>query len=352
MVLVDCQECGGKVSTKAKSCPHCGAPVECPKPTQELKAQEVEALTSLRATTSTLNPPAESVKEKPASPDPVDDFGLSLTNPVPSSSIGASYAYLELLATPDKQRIHYERLGPKLKEEGVYIDHYSISDSKGQYICDIFINAYAGHDTEMAPQGLEYFRPLKGMFDRPENQKLKTELLTASSKQADSGKTNFGDSSGPTTIKNQDGISGKPGRRRPIEIGAQSVYLACKAIHGHLKPYFDDGWVCGNAVCLADGWRNEYNLTKRDQSIKLEFDLRPSLVAIASDPAGSIPFVVSSMSLAKPQGMEKIKENLILQGDRDALADQSFFARYLLKPIAHIVFFGVIIWFVYECSGN
>ena len=33
MALVKCKECRKKVSTKAQSCPHCGAPVEAPKKT-------------------------------------------------------------------------------------------------------------------------------------------------------------------------------------------------------------------------------------------------------------------------------------------------------------------------------
>jgi predicted amidophosphoribosyltransferase len=30
MSLIDCKECGRKVSTKADKCPHCGSPIENP----------------------------------------------------------------------------------------------------------------------------------------------------------------------------------------------------------------------------------------------------------------------------------------------------------------------------------
>jgi hypothetical protein len=308
---------------------------------------EIKTPPPLPAPTSTSTPPTVPVKKEPASPDHVDDFGLSLANPIPSSSINASYAYLQLLATPDKQRIRYERLGPRKNGDGVLIDHYSISNSQGHYICDIYINSYAGHDTEMAPQGLEYFRPLKGMFDRPENQKLKESLTDLRNQEREERRKETQSGDLPTTHKNQEEISGKPGRRRPIEIDAQSIYLVCKAIHGHLKPYLDDGWVCGDAVCLADDWRNEYNLTKGDQRIKLEFDLRPSLRAIhAPNLAGfseRLTFVYESMSLTQPQ-MDKMKERFILRRDRDALADQSFSTS---AQIGCLILFGVPIYLIY-----
>ena len=36
MALVECKECGGKVSDKAAACPHCGSPVR-----QSLSGQEM-----------------------------------------------------------------------------------------------------------------------------------------------------------------------------------------------------------------------------------------------------------------------------------------------------------------------
>jgi hypothetical protein len=311
MALVDCKECGEKVSTKASSCPHCGLPSEF-------------------FNASPLQVPQNVREQNRAEKSVVDDFGLSILNPVPCSSVGASYDYLESLITPDNQHIKHERLGPRLNKNQEYIDLYEISDSSGQFICEVFINAYAGYDTQKTPQGLK----IEGK---------------------DSEKTNPQVSSKTIARKQHKVNLDKKRRPRPIEITETSTYFACKAIHGHLKPFLDDGWVCGNAVSLVDGWRNEYNLTKGSDSKKIEFDLRPSLMGISSDPYGGMAFTIGSMTLVRPQGMQKLRDNRINLGDRDAIADQSAYERYLLPIIGHIVVFGGIggfIWFVYKCSGG
>ena len=108
---------------------------------------------------------------------PKDNFGLSPKNPIPASSIPASYSYLQFLADENQQRVQHKRLGSiEIEDSNNPIDKYEIVSKAGAFLFYIYINPYAGHDTERAPEGLTYFRPLKGFMDSKEGQKLAKKL--------------------------------------------------------------------------------------------------------------------------------------------------------------------------------
>ncbi|MDC0277180.1 DUF4339 domain-containing protein [bacterium] len=106
-----------------------------------------------------------------------DDFGLSPQNPIPASSIPAAYSYLGFLADKDLRRVKYKRLG-QIESKGTKrpVDEYKIISASGEFLFHIYINAYAGHDAEKAPQGLKYFRPLRDSIDTDEGRELRKKL--------------------------------------------------------------------------------------------------------------------------------------------------------------------------------
>jgi hypothetical protein len=72
-----------------------------------------------------------------------------------------------------------------------------------------------------------------------------------------------------------------------IEIDEANANRAMLKIYEHLKPYLDDGWKGGHAFALVDGWKNVYNLSRGDDTLTLEFDLKKTLPRMPR-PAGSI----------------------------------------------------------------
>jgi len=64
---------------------------------------------------------------------------------------------LDFLATPDLQRITYKRVASFDSTATTHpVDGYDLFDKDGRFIYRVFINAYAGKDTERAPEGLQY----------------------------------------------------------------------------------------------------------------------------------------------------------------------------------------------------
>jgi|SRR5882672_655689 len=82
-------------------------------------------------------------------------FGLCKTNPVPTSGIDGSEAYLGRLRTTDRQRrLEYRRLGSTTAPDVTSgaIDIYSVSID-GKRLTDIYICPYHKRNSDRAPEG-------------------------------------------------------------------------------------------------------------------------------------------------------------------------------------------------------
>lgn len=88
-------------------------------------------------------------------PEGYGEFGLEITNPIPTSSIPDSYFYLNRLKTQNGSDITYDRIGsmsaPNIKHT---IDAYRIS-AKGQEIATIYICPYNKKTSAKAPKGFK-----------------------------------------------------------------------------------------------------------------------------------------------------------------------------------------------------
>lgn len=86
-------------------------------------------------------------------PEGYGEYGLELTNPIPTSSIPDSYFYLDRLKTKDGSKITFERIGsmnaPNIKHT---IDAYKIF-SEGKKIATIYICPYNSKTSSKAPKG-------------------------------------------------------------------------------------------------------------------------------------------------------------------------------------------------------
>lgn len=98
-------------------------------------------------------------------PGGVGEFGLEASNPIPVQGIAMIKVYLGFVATPDYQRIKFERVHSieDAKMPGL-TDEYDIFDQSGKLLTKLYVNAYAKGTSERAPQGFIYFRPFKGMI--------------------------------------------------------------------------------------------------------------------------------------------------------------------------------------------
>jgi len=134
---------------------------------------------------------------------------------------------------------------------------------------------------------------------------------------------------------------------KAIIINENSEYDACRVINEHLQEYKKNGWKLGDATCLAEGRYNIYKVSKGDQEIELKFDMQNMLGRL------SIKFSLWSMSLTSPIGFDGIKELAIQQGDADALASRSFYAKFLApiveRVLALAVLFGLF-WLLAQCG--
>lgn len=85
----------------------------------------------------------------------IGEFGLELTNPIPTSSIPESYLYLTRLRTMDGSGITFKRIGsmsaPNINDP---IDAYKIY-SNGIEITTIYICGYYFKTSNKAPKGFK-----------------------------------------------------------------------------------------------------------------------------------------------------------------------------------------------------
>lgn len=97
-------------------------------------------------------------------------FGLTPDNPIYTKGPLGSENYLKLLATPNKLRIQYSRVGIVEHEKfPMPVDEYKISDSEGFQIYSIYLYMYSAKQSEIAPQGLLYLPISKILTEQSEN---------------------------------------------------------------------------------------------------------------------------------------------------------------------------------------
>ena len=88
-------------------------------------------------------------------PEGYGEFGLEITNPIPTASIPDSYFYLDRLRTLSGEKITYDRIGgmkaPNIKHT---VDGYSIS-ANGKQIAIIYICAYNKKTSSKAPKSFK-----------------------------------------------------------------------------------------------------------------------------------------------------------------------------------------------------
>ena len=88
-------------------------------------------------------------------PEGYGEFGLEITNPIPTSSIPQSYLYLNRLRTINNLTVTYNRIGP-MQAENIksIIDGYSIF-ANGKQIATLYICPYNKKTSTKAPKGFK-----------------------------------------------------------------------------------------------------------------------------------------------------------------------------------------------------
>jgi hypothetical protein len=91
-------------------------------------------------------------------PEGIGEFGLDVTNPIPTSTLYGSNAYLGLLRTLDGVKIGYDRIGSTRAENIPYIiDAYNITKN-GETIATLYICPYNKKTSEKAPKGFDLLK--------------------------------------------------------------------------------------------------------------------------------------------------------------------------------------------------
>lgn len=91
-------------------------------------------------------------------PKPDSDYGFSVEKAIRTTSIGASYRYLDRLCY-NGNAVHYDRIGSFSNSAGEIVDGYDLYTVKAGFVPKktlvgrIFINAYCDEPLEIAPKG-------------------------------------------------------------------------------------------------------------------------------------------------------------------------------------------------------
>jgi hypothetical protein len=64
-----------------------------------------------------------------------------------------------------------------------------------------------------------------------------------------------------------------------IEVKANTAAKAGKIVATHLSRAKEQGWKMVRGTFFVDGWRNDYELVRADESTVMSFDMRPALLA-------------------------------------------------------------------------
>lgn len=88
------------------------------------------------------------------------EFGLEISNPVPTHTILGSGAYLDRLRAPDGSRVVCERQGSRSSDVIKRpIDCYTVSHPDGRKLAVIYLSPYHKRNSEKAPSGFTLAGP-------------------------------------------------------------------------------------------------------------------------------------------------------------------------------------------------
>ena len=87
-------------------------------------------------------------------PEAYGEYGLCVTNPVPTRGVSTNEAYLKRLSLLSGEPFHWERIGsfgaPNIENP---IDGYEIITDNGEHLCTIYISPYQRIISNKAPKG-------------------------------------------------------------------------------------------------------------------------------------------------------------------------------------------------------
>ncbi len=82
------------------------------------------------------------------------EFGLSLSNPIPTKTIFGSTSYLERLRTQDGAQVIYERIGSFPSEVTAHpVDGYAIKRLNGADMATLYLSPYQKRNSGKVPRG-------------------------------------------------------------------------------------------------------------------------------------------------------------------------------------------------------
>lgn len=101
-----------------------------------------------------MNSMCESGCDTDEMPQGQGEFGLSVTNPIPTHTPIGSNSYLDRLHTSDGDSVAYDRMGSTSAPIIVHpIDQYLITNSSGEQIATLYISPYHKRNSNKAPKG-------------------------------------------------------------------------------------------------------------------------------------------------------------------------------------------------------
>ena len=87
-------------------------------------------------------------------PEGYGEFGLELTNPIPTNTVFGETAYLAGLRLADGSDIHYERVGSEISPVSDNpVDVYTVSDTDGRQVAVLYLSPYNKRNSAKAPKG-------------------------------------------------------------------------------------------------------------------------------------------------------------------------------------------------------
>mgnify|MGYP000380909133 FL=1 len=87
-------------------------------------------------------------------PQGYGEFGMDITNPIPTNGVPDNEVYLRRLRLPNGDKITWDRYGScKAENIDAIIDHYKIMDTFGNTICSLYICPYNRKTSDRRPKG-------------------------------------------------------------------------------------------------------------------------------------------------------------------------------------------------------
>lgn len=131
-------------------------PVSLPYTWQNAKERKRRADSPMFQLMSALNELGEEGTDQDALPNSSGEFGLSVTNPIPTQSIFGSRRYLSSLRTEDGQELTFERHGSTMNDISQHpIDIYSVAPVNGGKATTVYVSPYHKRNSGLAPRGFQ-----------------------------------------------------------------------------------------------------------------------------------------------------------------------------------------------------